>query len=687
MDKSTQTAIIIAVSIFLVASIVSVFLLNRIQTKKRVAKKSYGRKKNNASDTMWLKVYMKLDSFPMTGDTVRKVTKKIQATSVYNPRDAYISAAKGFCKALGLAILFIILAIFMFDDIVSTMLCVVFGLAFSSVSVDKRVDALNLKVFNQLRGAISSIREEYLRTNSVAEAIENAEYGKELKTIFDQIHNILTTSNAELKLKEFFERVPFRNIQTLARVCYDINNQGDERDDRGNSNFMNALNNMSTDVNNEISRMNYQRMKFKGLEYLTLIPVVGIKVIEAFFVGIMPGTAVIYSGSAGYIIRIGILAIAIVIYTVIAKINTTATIKEDDRNIFFYSLIKYNFFVRRFIFDIAPKNDKKGSRNKWTNKLNKALSKKSVEEIYLEKVVYSISVFLISVLAIICAVQMGKQHMLNSVQTLSLVDMEAGVKIPDEDKLAMDNEFMEMFLLPKEHKLAEETWDISDDKFFYFVQGHCPGLSEMEIQDECKRVYNKAKTIANSYFHWYYLLICFGLASGAWFLPDALLKLRKWIVDVEAEEDFLQLQTLMGIMMNTDGDTLDALEQMSQISKIHKEMLLYCYHSYPANPDKELYRLENKTPIMEFRRFVGKMRLTTADLSLREVFCDLELERDFIQEQRNLKMRQAIDKKRTLCGKLSKIPMWLMVFGEFLYPVGYLGVTELLSAIGSMKSM
>lgn len=687
MDKSTQTALIVAVSIFIVASIISVFVLNKIQTKKKVARKTHGRKKDDASDTLWLQIYIKLDAFPLTGDTLRKVTKEIQSTSIYNPRDAYILSAKGFVKALVFAALFILLAFILFDDIVSTVLCAVFGLAFSSVSVDRNVDKLNLKVFNQLRGAISSIREEYLRTNSVAEAVENAEYGKELKAIFNRINNILTTSNAEIKLKEFFERVPFRNIQTLARVCYDINNQGDERDDRGNSNFISALNNMSAEVNSDISRMNYQRMKFKGLEYLTLIPVVGIKIIEAFFIGIMPGTAVIYSGSTGYIIRISILAVAIVIYTIIAKINTTATIKEDDRNVFFYSLIKHNFFIRRFIFDISPKNDAKGSRRKWENKLDKALSKKSIEEIYLEKVVYSVSVFLISIVAVACAVQMGKEHMLTSVQTLSLVSMEAGVKISDEDKLAMDNEFMEMFLIPDEHRLSEDTWDVSDDQFFYFVQGHCPGLSEMEIQDECKRVYNKAKTIANSYFHWYFLLICFGISCGTWFLPDALLKLRKWIVDVEAEEDFLQMQTLMGIMMNTDGDTLDALEQMSQISKIHKEMLLYCYHSYPSNPDKELYRLQNKTPIMEFRRFVGKMRLSTVDLSLREVFCDLELERDFIQEQRNLKMRQAIDKKRTLCGSLSKIPMWLMVFGEFLYPVGYLGVTELMSAIGSMQSM
>ena len=170
-------------------------------------------------------------------------------------------------------------------------------------------------------------------------------------------------------------------------------------------------------------------------------------------------------------------------------------------------------------------------------------------------------------------------------------------------------------------------------------------------------------------------------------LPNMLLTLRRWLVINEAEDDFLQLQTLMSILMNTDGDTLDALEQMSQMSKIHKEMLLYCYHSYPSNPDKELWTLEQKTPIMEFKRFIGKMRLTVTDLSLREVFADLMLEREYIQEQRDIKMRRSIDKKRTLCGMLSKLPMGIMVVGEFLFPIGYLGATELMSAINSMQEM
>lgn len=646
--------------------------------KQKKRKKNKMRKKDSGLDIFLLKVYMKLDNFFLTEDILRKITKQVQSMSCYSPRDSYILAAKYMLMAMGIAAAFIIAAVLMFDDMVSVALCSSFGLVFASVMVDKQVDKINIKVYNQLRGAISSIREEYLRTNSVPEAIENAEYGKELKPSFDSIYNILTQSNAEAKLKEFFERTPFRHIQTLARVCYDINNSGDEIDAYGNSNFLTAMNNMSTDINNELSRMKYQKMRFGKLEYLALIPVVGIKIIEKFFVGIMPGTAVIYQGSTGYLIRIGTLALSIVVYTIIAKINTTQSIKEDDRIYAFCALIKNSKFIRHFVYDWCPKNDKKNSRMKVQNKLNKALSKKGVEEFYLEKVVYGIAIFFISIFAMLCAIQMGKQHMLGSTQSLSLVDMELSIKVDKQTMLDMDNEYI---------KMRESGKEFKNDEAYNFVQKYMPGLSDMETQDQQKRLESKYNTIAKAYFHWWMIIICFALAVIGYNLPNMLLKLRRWLVVNEAEDDFLQLQTLMSIIMNTDGDTLDALEQMSEMSKIHQEMLLYCYHSYPSNPDKELWILEQKTPIMEFKRFIGKMRLSVSDLSLKEVFADLMLERDYIQEQRDIKMRQAIDKKRTLCGMLSKAPMGIMVVGEFLFPIGYLGATELMSAINSMQSM
>jgi hypothetical protein len=218
-----------------------------------------------------------------------------------------------------------------------------------------------------------------------------------------------------------------------------------------------------------------------------------------------------------------------------------------------------------------------------------------------------------------------------------------------------------------------------------FCEGYLPGLTEMEIEDQVSRLETKGVSLDNCYFHWWYVLV--GLAFGlvAWMYPNMMLMLRRWLIQVEAEADFIQMQTLMSITMNTDADTLDALEQMSEMTQIHKGIMLYCYHSFPSAPDKELARLQAQTPLMEFKRFIGKMRLTTEDLSLREAFSDLKLEREYIQKERDRKIRNSIHKKAVLCGFVFKVPLAVMILGDLIYPLGYIGITEFQSTMASVS--
>lgn len=111
---------------------------------------------------------------------------------------------------------------------------------------------------------------------------------------------------------------------------------------------------------------------------------------------------------------------------------------------------------------------------------------------------------------------------------------------------------------------------------------------------------------------------------------------------------------------------------------------MYCYHSYPSNPEKELVRLQSKTPIIEFKRFIGKLQLTISDLSLAEAYSDLKIERDHMVRVREIAMYATIDKKRGLCGPVSLVPLGFLVIGDLLIPLGYLGIKEFMAALSSM---
>ena len=641
-----------------------------VKSPKQGNKKASASKKNK----MWLSVYSKLNSFPLTSSGVRRVSNSLKALSVYSVRDVYAKAAEQYVKGVILSIVIVVGSFVIFDDMVAVLMCAALAFSIYSVKYDKATDKINTKVYEELRQSISSIRQEYLRLGSVTEALQEAEYGIELRGIFDEIYNILTTANGELRLKEFFEKVPFRPIQTLARICYDINNIGDEIDAYGQSNFVQALTYMSEDVNMELRRIRYQKSKFGPIEYLTLVPIPLIKVIETFFQGIMPGTSLIYQGTLGYIIRTVIIILCIVCYNVVARINTSQSIKEDDRNEMFLRMLNSDRTMQ-FVYNVTPKNKR---RQKVSKKLNKALSRKSIEEFYLSKIVYAIGVFILAVVALATTVQMGKQNMLNSVQQLSLVATDEMEMYSKESLLEMDNNYIEM----ADAGVAPEGEELQQ-----YIRSYMTSLTDLEIIDQENRLQTKYKTIKNAYFKWYYMPVAFVLGIIGWMIPNISLKMRTWLVETESEDDFLQLQTLMTIIMNTDCDTLDALEQLCQISRIHKDILLYCYHSYPSDPELELARLESKTPIQDFKRFIGKLKLTVNDVSLREAFSDLGIERNYIMDIRDMTMRATIDRKRSLCGILSLIPIGALVIGEFLVPLGYLGYLEFSKALGAMQGL
>lgn len=629
------------------------------------------RDQSASQERIFKKLYAFLSTNFLTSGKVLKIMDRLSALSIYNRGEMQIMAVKYFLLSSSISIVLVIAAFVLFTDTVSILICITFAIVINTILVEKQVEKVNLKVYMGLKHAISSIRQEYLRLGSVPEAVGEADIPAILRRPFDSIYQILTSADGELQLLKFYESTPFRSIQTLAGICYNINNSGDEKDEYGQSNFVQALTMLSTDVNSEIQRLHYMKRKFGIIEYLTIVPIFAMTLIESYFIDTMPGTALIYNGLIGYLARTITLVLCAVCYTIVANINSAQSIKEDDRSPWSQKLLENPAF-RQFIYNMEPKNK---HRRKLERQLHKALSKKGPEHIYTERFVYAIIGLVFSIIAMISIVTMAREYYLNSTDQLSLVADESMDMYSKEEILQLDTEYMER---------RDAGYEYGDEEFAALIKGFMPSLSDLQIQDQQARLVNKYSSLQAAYFHWYYMLICIAACLVCWKIPDIQMKFRTMLVKTEAEDDFLQLQTLMAILMNMNTDTLDAIWQMTQHSRIHKDILMYCYHSYPSNPSLELARLKAKTPIIEFQRFLGKLELTISDLSLAEAYSDLKIEREHMLKMREQTMYSTIDKKRKMCGPISMTPFIALVIGEFLIPIGYLGVTEFTKALGSM---
>lgn len=614
------------------------------------------------------KLYRFLSRFFITQGYIAKLYSRVAALSVYRRDEIQVVVVKYFLISWGFAGGLSIAGIFLFNDFLTTMICVMFGILVSNIVVDKQLDKLQNQVTKAMAQALSMIRQEYMRTSSVVEALNEAEVPAIIKRPMEEIAQVLTSNNGELKLQEFCESSPFRTMQTLAAICFHINNQGDEKDVYGQSNFAQALSMLLSDVNNEIQKVAYRKSVFGFIEYLPFLPILAIGVMESYFISIMPGTALVYNGIIGYFCRTVTVLASVIAYTVVSRINCNVPIKEDDRGEMILRLMD-NPVVKEMVHNITPKNR---ARAKVEAGLKDAISRMTVEHLYLKKTLFMFAAFFVTLITIYSSVQLGADYVRDSTQQLSLVATNE-----------MDT-FTEKAILDMDYMYLADPSKFNDQQMTEMVTSAMPGLSDLQIQDQVKRMHTKANTLDGAYFKWWYVPLSALVALLGWFAPNLMLYVRKKLIQTEEEDDFLELQTLVSILMNTNIDTMDMLSEMAQHSRIHKNMFLYAYQGYASNPELELTRLQAKTPLVEFKRFIGKMKLTISDLELREAYSDLLLEREHIMRIRDMATKDAINAKRFYCGPLSMIPLGCMIVGEFLVPIGILGYNEFMGALANM---
>ena len=464
--------IIIIVSLMGLGIVITVF--NNKSTKDKLI----------ARQRFYNKAYRFLSSFFLTQMKMNKIFTRLSTLSIYDINELHMLSTKYMVITTSVTLGLIISSIILFKDTISVLICIGFALLADNILVNKQVNSVKEKVYRALKYTISSIRQEYLRLNSVPDAIAEADIHPLLKKPFEEIHAILTNTDGELRLLKFYESSPFKPLQTLAGVCYNIHNYGDGRDEYGQSNFIQALTMLSSDINSEIEKFTLIRAKFGKIEYLPFVPLFAIRLIESFFSSIMPGTVLVYNSVLGYIGRVVTILSCIISYVILANINMESNNYTNDSKVWVLRLLQRDW-IRKFINDIKPK----GLRaRKVELKLNNALSKKSIEHLYLEKVVYSIIAFMLALLVVISTISLSRDFILNNTQQLTLIANDDLEKYSKEQILALDKMY-----LNRDHE-----W--TDEEFKENIQSALPGLTDLQVFDQIKRLKDKEKSLNNAYF-------------------------------------------------------------------------------------------------------------------------------------------------------------------------------------------
>lgn len=658
--------------ILVVGLLIVWFMMVKATTRKHTSDYANRQRKARAMRiSRYLQYYEMLNSNVITRQFLKLVYNNLAELSVYSDIDVRIESVKLFFMANAVCVATVIISAFVFKDIILVLIFGGFAIVFRDVVITKRIDKMHGKLLLEESDALSELRQEYLRLREIPEALLSIQVGKLIQKSINEIHSVLTSENSSEKLEEFYKSSPLKTIQTLAGVCYTINNSGEPETTDGSSTFVTALSMISNEVNLEIRKIRLMKAQFGALEWLPLIPMLALQPIKWFFCNKIPGTASIYDGTTGYWFVVIILVVSLAAYKGIMSVTRPIAIKYDDRTDFDRKMMRKKW-VLRIVTAVKPYKD--AALAKAFKALKSAQSRLDINYLYWRKFYFATISFIAMLLVCIASVITGYSNAYNSIASAGIMSGNRWSAEEEEMLHAMDATY---FSVPR---AAEE--DLEE-----FVKENTSGLSKTQIEEQVTRLQEKRETLENTKFQWWMVWLAFGVACIAWWVPNILIKLRTILIKSEAEEDCLQLQTIIGIMMNTSMDTLDLLDWLSKHSRVFRPLLIDAFQNYPSDPEAALHTLKAKAGLSDFKRLVDKLMLTIHQISIKEAFSDILLERDHLLRMREIAQQEAILSKRQKMSFVALSPMIATIGLYFIAPIALLGAKEMTNLVNNLSEL
>lgn len=599
---------------------------------------------------------------PLTRKGYRKIRNKLSNMAVYTRFEIAQHAVTIYKSTLLTTVGLSLVMFLIYNDLISIIAMVVTLLVVKDTLIYDRLNMLQLNILLEFHDTLSLIRRNFLESSDIVETIGKTIAPKHIQKAMDDIYIILTSTDGAEKLQEFRDTNPFRQIQTLAQACYKLADEGDVKDNNGNSAFIQALTAISDELETELSRRNLIISKYRRYKYFCLIPLLFLGVTESFMVSQLPATATIYKGLYGYLAKIVIIAVSTAIYKKLANAGDTREVALDDRNPIVLKLYKYKWF-NKILDDIEPKSYRKiEGKKRW---MIGTLTSQTLRDMYGAKLLFATVALVVSVIMTISLTFVVKYKMETYYGMFSIMTDDRMNHEELSKRKVMDSIYLENKIKPDEETTKE------------FVRSYYPRVQQEELEKYIDRITTKYDIVHSVTYHWWYLLICYIITIICWFLPEfKLLSRCKAIID-DSEEDVLQLQTFIIVLMNTTADTFETLGWLVKQSTIHYRSLLKAYHNYVSNSYGALTELREEVASSEFRRLIDRLSLTVEKVSLSEAFADLISERAYMLETRKAKQKSDIEARYTKLSVLAFMPTLTYAILYAVLPMGYISVMNI----------
>lgn len=685
MSDSLFYIIIAVAGLGLLGIMIWYFVLSKSMNKddmKYARELKKGTEKNTFSlEILYQKLYVFYTRIPFLKRYLAKLRRRLE---IINVEDEYITrkqAASYLSKAIAIVVPLTFIIIYIaHSNLLLMFILLIFEIFITEIIISGSVDKLDNKILREQIEFFSEIRHAYHETNMVEEAIYQVAQDdeKEVSRQAEKIYEILISDDPETELEKYYDVAPNSYLKEFAGISYLTKEFGDRIDENG-SLYLKNINNITQEMQIEILKRDKLDYVFQSLSFIAIVPCLFIEAVKNWSISNFDFTSSFYNGKLGFIVQTLLLILTAVCFVLVRKVKDNGSIESGASENPWQKKLYEKTYVKKIVNLFIPKKGTKDYR-KIIDLLKRAASKLKMEWLYINRIVYCIAVFVVSIFLIAKIHAIAIDYIYTDTSSASsIVGMTESEKAEAEKQLKSDNVFLDRY---KGQKVTKESLKIAIKNSPDYREA-----TDEDIEEATNRIYTKLQTINNEYLQWMELILAIGFAYLGYMAPIWLLMFQIKMREMEMEDEVMQFQTIIVMLMKIERVNVEIiLEWLERYAKIFKEPITKCVNNYEAGAWEALEELKNDVTFPLFIRIIESLQSAVEKIPIREAFDELDTERDYYQEKRKESNERLISRKALIGKAIGFAPMICLFVGYLIIPLVVIGLSSMSGAFSGMQT-
>lgn len=615
---------------------------------------------------------------PLTRKSFRHIANMLGSLQYYDELGTKVEAVKQFERALIIAFIMPVAGMILMQDTFLAMVLIVFSMIYFNSSIYGKYDKMYVQLMEECSLTIASMREKFMEYDNIPSAVLYAEHSMVLDAPLKTIYKMLTAVNAEEVKDSFGATYPVPIVKTLGNLCYILNDEGVEKRPDGSDSFTESLTILRQECDAEVRRLTKQRIAFNSLKMLTLVGLGVTPIAELYLLKMIPGTASLLKGYYGFFLHVGVVLVTIYAFNYVSNACRPSVVATSDRMEFIDELRMTMPKLREFSRKLRPKDVK--TQVKYKDLFDGSLSSQDLDYIYTAKIVFAVVCSILTLIALIFGTITVRGNFKHNYNSLSFIP--SSLKESQQIQLRYVDD--ELIVLPREEF---QVYEDDKEELKAFIKGRVSGIADSEASTQADRIITKYNVYHNATYHWWWWLVMYAGGIVGWFIPNFLLNSRKNMVKYEASVDVSQLQTVMIVLSETKMEVYRVLVWLQEQATVHNAILRLCRCRFIMNPENALDQMEEGSPENDFKRMIRQMKSAVYNLSLRDAFSGLKLDKQQSMAISEMLRTEEIEQRKNSSKLIAIAPAGIALIGSFVGPVLILGITQMTDTLAALGSM